>query len=61
MAKKRFKAEQIVAILREAERAGSNEAVIRKYIQGQETEDRRLDQLELPTKPVTGETSQETN
>jgi len=31
MPRKRFKAEQIVAILREAERAKSNEAVCRKH------------------------------
>jgi putative transposase len=31
MPRKRFKPEQIVAILREAERTGKNEAVIRKY------------------------------
>ena len=28
---------------------GRNETVIRRYIQEQESEDRRLDQLELPT------------
>ena len=31
MARKRFKAEQIVAILREAERSGKNEETIRKH------------------------------
>jgi putative transposase len=39
---------------------GRNEEVIRKYIQEQETEDRRLDQLELPTESGTEKTNQET-
>jgi putative transposase len=37
MAKKRFTAEQIVAILREAEKAPTNEEILRKYAISEQT------------------------